>query len=68
MFVCIWADEEDVESLDTVDGVVLRCVLINTVSLQEATLRFKPDIPLPSPPQHHHDLSVSRDSIGEWEK
>lgn len=57
-------DEEDMESLDTVDGVVLRCVLINTVSLQEATLRFKPDIPLPVPPQHHHDLSVSRDSIG----
>ncbi|KAK8395280.1 hypothetical protein O3P69_006175 [Scylla paramamosain] len=56
-------DEEDMESLDMVDGVVLRCVLINTVSLQEATLRFKPDIPLPGPPTHHHDLSVSRDSI-----
>ncbi|KAG0719455.1 Enhancer of mRNA-decapping protein 4 [Chionoecetes opilio] len=57
-------DDEDMESPDMVDGVVLRCVLINTVSLQEATLRFKPDTPLPGPLTHHHDLSVSRDSIG----
>ena len=61
----MFTDEEDMESLDMVDGVVLRCVLINTVSLQEATLRFKPDIPLPGPLTHCHDLSVSRDSIGE---
>nr|XP_045613217.1 enhancer of mRNA-decapping protein 4-like isoform X2 [Procambarus clarkii] len=57
-------DNDDSGSVDVVDGVVMRCVLINTKSLQEATLRFQPATPLTG---HASvcplDLSASQDSI-----
>nr|XP_053645484.1 enhancer of mRNA-decapping protein 4-like [Cherax quadricarinatus] len=57
-------DNDDGDSVDVVDGVVMRCVLINTKSLQEAILRFQPATPLAG---HHNvgplDLSESQDSI-----
>lgn len=59
-------DNDDGDSADVVDGVVMRCLLINTKSLQEATLRFQPATPLTG---HSNigtlDLSASQDSIGK---
>ncbi|KAG7156091.1 Enhancer of mRNA-decapping protein 4-like 1, partial [Homarus americanus] len=57
-------DNDGGDNVDVVDGVVMRCVLINTKSLQEATLRFQPATPLTG---HSNigslDLSASQDSI-----
>ncbi|XP_071512823.1 enhancer of mRNA-decapping protein 4-like isoform X2 [Panulirus ornatus] len=57
-------DNDEGDSVDVVDGVVMRCLLINTKSLQEATLRFQPATPLTG---HSNigtlDLSASQDSI-----
>lgn len=59
-------DDDDGDSFDVVGGVVVRCVLINTKSLQEATLRFQPAMAVTAPPPSSAgalDLSVSQDSI-----
>ncbi|XP_064104541.1 enhancer of mRNA-decapping protein 4-like isoform X4 [Macrobrachium nipponense] len=59
-------DDDDGDSFDVVGGVVVRCVLINTKSLQEATMRFQPAMAVTAPPPSSAgalDLSVSQDSI-----
>ncbi|XP_068209049.1 enhancer of mRNA-decapping protein 4 isoform X2 [Palaemon carinicauda] len=59
-------EDDDGDSFDVVGGVVVRCVLINTKSLQEATLRFQPALAVTAPPPSSTgslDLSVSQDSI-----
>nr|XP_027220914.1 enhancer of mRNA-decapping protein 4-like [Penaeus vannamei] len=56
--------DDDGDGVDVVEGVVMRFVIINTKSLQEAILRFQPAIPLSaSKATTSLDLSASQDSI-----
>ncbi|KAK7078469.1 enhancer of mRNA decapping 4 [Halocaridina rubra] len=59
-------DDDEGDSADMIEGVVVRCVLINTKSLQEATIRFQPAVPVTATPNTASmNLSVSQDSIRE---
>ncbi|CAL4182249.1 unnamed protein product, partial [Meganyctiphanes norvegica] len=57
--------EDDGSGADMVQGVVIKWLLINTKSLQEATLRFQPQTPPALTNTAHSllDLSSSQDSL-----